>query len=402
MFFRVISVSCLLYSFLNQIGKPLNQSPLFLDLLNCYEMKAAPGENTDPNFIIYPSYPGNPGNYSNDFNMYNYFNNLYEYFPCNKSGTCAYVSMAMALQYLDTFYDDDIIPEQYEVFTSVNSSNVNATSPGTRYDSSIFPYSQSPNQSTFFNSTYNECFDSKLVVDYTDAFNLNYGLSWHDQFRFINSCYSSLNVITGICDDPLDPNYNVPTHTFAKQDVLDQMVNIFDADEYLEVAKSVSSEMFDDIVEVIDDGFPVLLSICQGFTQHIINDHTVVYDNYGDHSVVCYDYEIIDDEIVLYCNFGYGYGTTHLPFDDGPFEIAYAFIPMMYSGSTHHHSDNYVVNGSRYCGCGHHTHTLQYSYVDRFKHSMICPCGYLQHENHSDPFNYSCCTDNLPPTPGVL
>lgn len=44
-----------------------------------------------------------------------YFRNLSKYQPNNLFGTCTFVSLAQILSYMDTFYNDDIIPERYKM-----------------------------------------------------------------------------------------------------------------------------------------------------------------------------------------------------------------------------------------------------------------------------------------------
>ena len=73
-----------------------------------------PSFGDEPNDFNYPSNPGNPGNYSSQLNMVNYFSNLNTFSPSNKGGSCGFVSLAQVLSYYDTFYNDSIIPEQYD------------------------------------------------------------------------------------------------------------------------------------------------------------------------------------------------------------------------------------------------------------------------------------------------
>lgn len=36
--------------------------------------------------------------------------------PNNSAGSCGYVAVASALSYYDNFYNDDIIPEKYNLY----------------------------------------------------------------------------------------------------------------------------------------------------------------------------------------------------------------------------------------------------------------------------------------------
>ena len=51
-----------------------------------------------------------------------YFRHLTNNYPVNHYGSCSYVAISMLLSYYDTFYDDNIIPEQYDV-SSENAAN---------------------------------------------------------------------------------------------------------------------------------------------------------------------------------------------------------------------------------------------------------------------------------------
>lgn len=51
---------------------------------------------------------------SNSNDVVTYFSNLYKYSPMNSYGSCGYVSLIQYLSYYDTFYNDSIIPENYE------------------------------------------------------------------------------------------------------------------------------------------------------------------------------------------------------------------------------------------------------------------------------------------------
>lgn len=48
-----------------------------------------------------------------------YFDGLNQNLGYNQYGTCAHVALGMLLSYYDTFWDDDIIEEQYDVVTPV-------------------------------------------------------------------------------------------------------------------------------------------------------------------------------------------------------------------------------------------------------------------------------------------
>ena len=74
-----------------------------------------------------------------------YFFNLRENFGNNIFGTCSYVSIGMLLSFYDTYWDDAIIPEEYDAVANFNQSRQlgadfdllpsNISSPGIRFES---------------------------------------------------------------------------------------------------------------------------------------------------------------------------------------------------------------------------------------------------------------------------
>lgn len=101
-----------------------------------------------------------------------YFSNLRNNFSQNKFGTCSYIVLENLLSYYDTFYNDDIIPEKYEV----NSNNKN-DSPGSYND--IDDVNAMSNKQEFINFCINnkeKYLIAKLV--YIAVCELNYGFQF--------------------------------------------------------------------------------------------------------------------------------------------------------------------------------------------------------------------------------
>ncbi len=65
-----------------------------------------------------------------------YFSNLTSNFGYNVKGSCSYVALGMLLSYYDTFWDDNIIPEQYDSVIHLNHNQIitEIKSPGIRDD----------------------------------------------------------------------------------------------------------------------------------------------------------------------------------------------------------------------------------------------------------------------------
>lgn len=72
-----------------------------------------------------------------------YYDNLTYNLGMNYQGSCGYVAIGMLLSYYDTFLNDDIIPEQYDISSNGNNGNVNQrhNSPGVQRDIIVNPNS---------------------------------------------------------------------------------------------------------------------------------------------------------------------------------------------------------------------------------------------------------------------
>ena len=359
------------------------------------------------NEIIYPSNPGNPGNYSYQLNMANYFSNLYVNSPKNKKGSCSFVSLAQVLSYYDTFYNDNIILEQYDKCDSLTSLNVNASSPGTRRDDSLTPYSESISIFSFANSHYNDLFDCKLMVDFNTFVNpagnsnnlleFTSSIGAHGKYMMIDN-YNQYNVFTPVNSE------NLSSYYFEYWDIVNEASN--DEDFYpedhetlLSLLTTYSDNLIDSVYDIIGEGIPVILGVCSDIYFYYDELNNIKYNFADRHSVVAYERAMIDNKRAIYCNFGWELSDVHRTIDS--FGYVYHYIPVEYNGN-HYHSNNYIIDNVQYCGCSYHTHNLVYTYVNNKKHSVSCTCGYLQYENHLDPFNFSCCYDPLLPPPGVL
>ena len=59
----------------------------------------------------------------------------------NYKGSCGYVAIGMLLSYYDTFLSDDIIPEQYDVISAGNETDMvqRRNSPGIKKDLVLDP-----------------------------------------------------------------------------------------------------------------------------------------------------------------------------------------------------------------------------------------------------------------------
>lgn len=216
-----------------------------------------------------------------------YFSNLTEHFPENKHGSCGYVACAMYLTYLDTFWDDNIVEEDYEDYTVSDFDYGHSETPYLPYDTT------SP-------GCYNE---SELgagnsVKDYYDNIvipNKDKSLQFLLISEYIlGNLGGSLNIGFGVFDTSLYEilqGYlvNYRGYDITSFDFFTNSEDHEDIDDYLSYN--------DFIKKYIDLGIPVLCT---------------VKNSDGKHVVIAYDYDETSGEI--YYHFGYHKdGSYHRP-----------------------------------------------------------------------------------------
>lgn len=289
------------------------------------------GTNEDAYFEDKALYP------TTSFDMVSYFKNLTDYSPNNNIGSCGYVSLIQAMSYYDTFYNDDVIPENYDFGYSEakTEAEAKAKSPGVlkqAYNedlySSYYKYAHATEDNdiqsklTILNNQYDP--DNKLYEDdeskdkddeYDDNGNLissvfEYAIGAGDYQKVLNAFYKDYKYTT-----------TVNVHCFSDDDISQE--------EFINIIK-----------DTIDSGNPIVVHI---------NQRDSSGEPINRHSVVAYDY----DKNGIYANFGWGSAYNHtllLGGITGYTDIYYA-ATLDFSNFGHTHSDNYIINGKSYCGC---------------------------------------------------
>lgn len=281
-----------------------------------------------------------------------YFYNLYEYSPKNSQGSCGYVSLIQYLSYYDSFYNDSIIPEEYERNKGDSSSLqlARTISPGVERQN----YPGSPEELyTFINNHKDTDYQMKLMSIVNESMghsseNYSWSIGMWNYYRIFNTI----------------PAFENTTFNFKQ-------VKDFGAD-----AKPTDSNVmlyFDNFVKSeLDKGNPVILHIAK------YNDQTKTNDNY--HSVVAYYY----DNQGIHANFGWGNDSTDTIIPS-TYQITEAGL-LDFSSVQETHSNNFWVSQSKYCGCGYHfEHGYSYKYekYSAKKHKAYCYCGDYLLKSHA-------------------
>ena len=281
------------------------------------------------------------------FSMKNYFQNLYENSPDNSRGSCAYVSLIQCLSYYDTFYNDNIIPESYEV--------------------------------NEISQSYSECVENSpgvlrrmMLGDVIEDIENNKHIDY--QSKLMDIFYSNI----------LDGDGSITTISFvAYNSILDYLFpnnNVF-------VERLTYNDYFYD--KSYDD--PQVKDWCESYikTQLDLGKPVIVGLKYtnnenGDlenHAVVAYYY----DEEGIHANFGWSEEYNDVVLNE--YSI-FEMVVLDVSDLPEVHSNNYKIIDDEYCGCGYKTHTHTYpedwTSISDITHSKECTnCNYIKTEEHN-------------------
>lgn len=269
-------------------------------LLNAANRNAYDNANNDPNV------------YKNKYFAPYYFKNLTDGFGINTKGTCGYVATGMLLSFWDTYYNDNLVNENYEKKSelAVNHTYLGAKSSGIMEEPESL-YSANAHDYYSNITTYKDDYFHFFLLDMGKSlFNFSEGV-----YGFAHSNYETLF-----------------RHYLSNYKGL--------ANNQIEIIKSTSASNARQVtIDCIRRGIPVKLSITDN-------------NNQNSHAVVAYDYDESTDQI--YCHFGWGENTTHVTIES--MEYKYYKHAIAFNILTDHvHSDNYTyTNGSAvtgHCAC---------------------------------------------------
>ena len=299
----------------------LSLNPSIDNNINSYHLRSdIPTNINTPNATFDNDYfnESNNNSISSSFSMAYYFENSMQLMPKNHN-SCGFVSLIQVLSYYDSYYNDDVIHDRYEL-----SKHNNYAIDDLRYYS---PGVYVENYSFTDNSEYkNYCISSQdynLQSYLTIQHNILEGTMNKDSSKFETSMHlrSYRNLLN-----------NVTQMTSLR-------FNIIEDYDFLETTYIHKQTYYKNTIkDYINQGYPVIVHI-----KDTESDNEVRY-----HSLVAY--KIIGGEI--YANFGYKNQIyCDLPLLSLGYEYINAFAVLIPTFD-HTHSDNYVMNGFNYCGCG--------------------------------------------------
>ena len=304
--------------------------------------------------------------YYNDSTLYQddkyasyYFNNLTDNFGNNIKGSCTYIAFAMLLSYYDTYWDDTIIPESYDMITmlSNNQLTLDVESPGIYTENSSLVWSSMSTANYY-----------QVVEQYSNAhFHLKLiqmGKEKFGHYRFDNPsspCGLTFSQLSELM-------------SYYLYDYMD-----FDISKISYTSTQTNVRQF--VIDNIQDGKPVLVRMGSTSVSGI------------GHAFILYDYDETNDE--LYGHWGWklgGYKFEHIKLSTTPYDDFWDATVLNVSDE-HNCSNNFKYSDEydyleTYCPCVHNMHARHYhtsdswTYYNNSLHRGTCSCGELIEKAH--------------------
>ncbi len=287
--------------------------------------------------------------------MENYFFKLND-FGYNLVGTCSYVATSMLMSYYDSYWNDNIIPEQYESSATFSS-----------YTNSI-PVNKSAGAISDKNELSND-------ISYRIANFGNY--TYSDYLYFINNKYSNYHHLKLIYEhnilqpwlagspDSIIINSNyTPVQTDIEGLNFYQICSLVNSNlSNYGTVKYFTSNVKNQIINLLQNNIPVILGIGS---------------NLGGHVVVAYKYDNSTNKIYVHSGYENLTCVTIEDLNYNSYDFGIYFTPTC----NHICSDNYIHNSKRYCVCDldgtHSHHTHRYNIINERLlnyHNLECICG---------------------------
>lgn len=268
-----------------------------------------------------------------------YFYNLHYNKSFNAIGTCSYVATTMLLSYYDTYWNDNIIDEKYEMNNQLNFGKFTDIhdSPGIKSELSYYT-------------------ESYLIS--CDYWNLVESEADNYFHFYLLQLARDHDIASDVAPNSLGP--------YAIKELLEYYLF---KDRGLANCTIDCEQItgFSDIrsyaIEKVKQGIPVI--VC---AKPIGDDG---------HTFIIYDYDEDGDE--LYCHVGWEIDETHIALSSLNYTFYCGAVSINLKGS-HSHSNNYVdkTTGQTYCSCYfpcHPEHKCTYTSDDDC-HTYSCGCKY--------------------------
>lgn len=303
-----------------------------------------------------------------------YFACLTNNFGVNYKGSCGYVALGMLLSYYDTFLNDSIIDEQYDINSISPLTNFISlhNSPGILKDTIERP--EIDNFDPTLNLTPQEYYEiirnSSTYSFHAKLITIGYSHSYYD-FSNNDLCFgTSLNSRKVILNDYLENECNMTENE-------DYVLLSIKRDN-----STTSQDIRNFVIDKINEGYPVLIG-----AQKLDG---------GGHALIGYEYDEAND--LIYCHLGLrGFGS-YLPIEYTPL-VTFESAMVINFNIPHTHSNNYGLIDNTgttkfYCYNAHdiltynsidnteHTYGVSFENYNRNNHKSFCSCNEYILESH--------------------
>jgi len=346
-----------------------------------------------------------------------YYDNLTYNFGVNYKNSCGYIALGMLLTYYDTYLNDNIIPEQYDI-SSVGEGTDMVTrrnSPGIYRDIIENPNAVYDNTLSYFSATDYYSVMESMSNSSLHAKLITIGAS-KGYYSFTNNSAPALINISNLKNVAIDFLNDV-------SEMQNGEYTIFST--YRGKNGTTSEDIKESTINSIQAGNPVLLLVGAPGTS-------------VGHFVIAYDYN--PDTKTVYCHLGYGADETHIDLNDTIFSEYWSMMTIdfnlesnpgynygvttitnnipqtqyyrydncdikTYIDKEHNYTDEYLQYSNSqhkaYCECGDyiiqshqfengicamcefsHPHTFFYRWLSEIQHRKFCGCGYSIYASH--------------------
>jgi len=325
----------------------------------------------------------NPFYYNEDF-AYHYFSNLDKNMIANNDGICGYVAFIMYLSYLDTYWNDNIIPEIYDSSNNDISNTDNSETCVLSLDDYVY---ESPGVIDNLNSVGKRLtYIGKYIKDYKDVFYEQYSdtqkaLIEKGALEYINANIESKSILGKLFEINLNNKviqpkslggsnyiYGLGVSYDVELNTINGYLNYMNLTDKIEViscnvdANNVSRSVIKkNIITLLKQGIPLIVG------------GEYKGDEGGGHVCIAYDYNQDTGAIIGNCGWK-GQNASKSNLNNYLDYTDYYYLKPK-DTYYHSHSNNYEYNSNKICSCklSDHVHNYKYNvYTDT--HDVKCIC----------------------------
>lgn len=307
-----------------------------------------------------------------------YFTELIDGFGTNSEGTCAYVASAMLLSYYDSFWNDDIISENYEeIGTWMHTfwGKYVVESAGIKKESRWVSNNSCQTYGEYIDENSDEYFHLELIRIGRDDLNFYYS----DLTGSLVDLFGNWKVIDRYLYSSIDWSISVPQardlieHYLEERGIISNKITVNcltykdvmeDLDDELseeEKTTMADAEIRQQVIDKVNNGVPVVYA---GFNQDSSG-------NWNGHALIAYDYDSTNDELIFHSGW---VGNTSLTNDNRILrenDAAFDYREHLYMMWLDINTTNYP-----------HVCSYNYNFTAGQNQRITCMCSFSIHPNH--------------------